>query len=164
MDLHVWRSSESENRIFSVWFVCVCASICLCFCVTVISITQKQITAETWNLVFYICIKYRCFLKLFIKIGQNSVYRNTQKNSNTLRPMDKIPCWFNLISLDCTRYKILDFFRQAKNSEHVYVTAIMLHACLPILAWRKLGLRFFYPKQMLPFFLPLIVLILLIKH
>ena len=39
-------------------------------CVSVISINQKQITAETSNLVFYICIIYRCYLKLFMKIGQ----------------------------------------------------------------------------------------------
>ena len=42
---------ESKNHIFSVWSVCVC----------VISITQKQITAETSNFVFYICIAYRCY-------------------------------------------------------------------------------------------------------
>ena len=39
-------------------------------CVSLISIIQKQNTAETWKLVFYICIMYRCYLKLFIKIGQ----------------------------------------------------------------------------------------------
>ena len=45
-------------------------SLCVCVCVSVISITQKQITAETSNFVFYICITYRCYLKLFMKIGQ----------------------------------------------------------------------------------------------
>ena len=60
MDLHVLKPSESENNIFSVWSVCV----------SVISITQKQITAETSNLVFYICIMRRCYLKLFMKIAQ----------------------------------------------------------------------------------------------
>ena len=35
---------------------------------TVINITQKQLTAETSNLVFYICIIRRCYLKLFMKI------------------------------------------------------------------------------------------------
>ena len=39
-------------------------------CVSVISITLKQITTEASNLVFYICIMYRCYLKRFIKIGQ----------------------------------------------------------------------------------------------
>ena len=56
----VLRSYESENHIFSKWSVCVC----------LISITLKQITAETSNLVFNICITYRCYLKRFIKIGQ----------------------------------------------------------------------------------------------
>ena len=35
MDLHVMRSPESENHIFSVW------SVCMCVCVSVISITQN---------------------------------------------------------------------------------------------------------------------------
>ena len=42
MDLHILRSPGSENHIFSVWSVCMH----VCVCVTVISITQKQITAE----------------------------------------------------------------------------------------------------------------------
>ena len=37
MDLHVMRSPESENHIFSVWSVCLC----VCF-----HKTQKQTTAE----------------------------------------------------------------------------------------------------------------------
>ena len=37
IDLHVLKSSESESHIFSVWSACV----------SVISITQKQITAES---------------------------------------------------------------------------------------------------------------------
>ena len=87
LDLHVLRSPESENHIFSVWPVCIvslCVSMCvpvslslsLCVCVSVISITQKQITAETSNLVLYICI----------------MYRGTQKNSYILRPMDGFSC------------------------------------------------------------------------
>ena len=40
MDLHVMRAPESENHILSIW------SVCMCICVSVISITQKQITAE----------------------------------------------------------------------------------------------------------------------
>ena len=50
INLHDMTTPESENHIFNVWFVCVCVS-CVCFCVrayvSVISITQKQITAET---------------------------------------------------------------------------------------------------------------------
>ena len=39
-------------------------------CVSVINITQKQITVESSNLAFYIFIIGRCYLKRFIKIGQ----------------------------------------------------------------------------------------------
>ena len=69
MDLHAMRSPESENHIFNVWSVCV----------FVISITQKQIIAETkfiyilfkLNLfIFYLCIQYMYSLKLFMKVGQ----------------------------------------------------------------------------------------------
>ena len=44
--------------------------VCVCVCVSVISISQKQIAAEYSNLVFYICIMYRRYLMLFMKIGQ----------------------------------------------------------------------------------------------
>ena len=44
---------ESENHIFSSWSVCV----------SVVSITQKQVAAETPNLVFYICFICKCYLK-----------------------------------------------------------------------------------------------------
>ena len=60
MDGHILRSRESEKHIFSVSSVCV----------SVISITQKQITAESSNVVLYICITGRCYLKHFIKIEQ----------------------------------------------------------------------------------------------
>ena len=69
MDLHVLRSPESENHTFSVWCEC------LCVCVSDNSITQKQITAEISNLIFYIWIMYRCNSKHFI--GQKSVHRGT---------------------------------------------------------------------------------------
>ena len=71
-------------------FVSACVSVYVSVSVSVISITQNQITAETSNLVFYICIMYKCYLKLFIKTDKNSVYRGRQKNYNTLRPMDEI--------------------------------------------------------------------------
>ena len=35
MDLHVLRSPESENLIFSKWSVCVCVCDCVCVCVSV---------------------------------------------------------------------------------------------------------------------------------
>ena len=70
MDLHVLWPPESENPIFSIWSMCVCMRIRACVCVCVISITEKQIAAETSNFVLYICIMCKCYLKLFIKIGQ----------------------------------------------------------------------------------------------
>ena len=48
----------------------ICMHVYVCVCVSVISITQKQITAETSKSVFYICIMYRCYLKILTKIGQ----------------------------------------------------------------------------------------------
>ena len=65
MDLHVTRTRESKNHIFS-FGVCIC----MCVRVSVINIIKKQITAKTSNLVIYICFMYRCYLKLFIKIGR----------------------------------------------------------------------------------------------
>ena len=56
----------SPKTTFLAFSMCVSVSLCL----SVISITQKQIKAETSNLVFNISIIYRCYLKLFIKIGQ----------------------------------------------------------------------------------------------
>ena len=61
IDLHVFRSPESENHVFSSWYVCVHD----------ISMHQKEITAETSCFLFYICMIYTCNLKLFIKIEQN---------------------------------------------------------------------------------------------
>ena len=44
MDLHVLRSPDSENQIFSGWSMFLC----------VISITQNQIRAENLNFLFYV--------------------------------------------------------------------------------------------------------------
>ena len=60
VDVNVLGFPESENYIFSGWFVCV----------SVISITQKQIMTETSNLIFYKYITCRCNLKFFVKIEQ----------------------------------------------------------------------------------------------
>ena len=38
--------------------------LCVCICVTVISITQKQVMAETANLIYYTSIIWRCYSKL----------------------------------------------------------------------------------------------------
>ena len=45
MDLRVMRTPESKSHIFSVWSVCMY----VCVCVSVISIAQRQITAETFK-------------------------------------------------------------------------------------------------------------------
>ena len=58
MDLHVMKFPKFENHIFSVW------SVYLFVCYQ----HQKQIAAETSNLIFYICTIYRYYLKHFIKI------------------------------------------------------------------------------------------------
>ena len=59
VDIHDLRIPASENHVFSDGSAEIYA--------TVINITQKQITAETSNLVFYICIICKLDLKLFIK-------------------------------------------------------------------------------------------------
>ena len=79
MDLHVLRSSKSENYISSGWSLCMCVCVSACVSVSVISITQKQITAETSNLVLNISIIYRCFLKYFMKIGQKLCVQGNTK-------------------------------------------------------------------------------------
>ena len=68
MDLHILRSPEYENHILAVLV-----------CVYLLSESQKQIRVETLNLVFYICIMFRYYLNLFIKIGQK-VCTGTHKN------------------------------------------------------------------------------------
>ena len=63
----------------------------ICVCVFFICITQKLIVAETLNLVFYICIIYRCYLKLFMNIGQMICVQRHTKHSNTLSSINAIP-------------------------------------------------------------------------
>ena len=55
--------------------------------VCVISITQKQITAETSNLVFYVCIKNTDAILNFYEDQTKTVYRGTQNNSNILHDL-----------------------------------------------------------------------------
>ena len=50
MNLQVVRSPVFENHIFTV------SSVFMCVYVSVISMTEKQITAKTSNLMFYICM------------------------------------------------------------------------------------------------------------
>ena len=77
IDLHAMGSHESENHSFSVWSVYL--SVCVCVCVPVINITQKQIAAESSNLAFNICVIGRCYLKLFVKIGQKLCVQGHRK-------------------------------------------------------------------------------------
>ena len=60
MDLQVLSSPEFENHTFSDLPVCV----------PVISITITEIKAETPNLVLYISITYKCYVKFLTQIGQ----------------------------------------------------------------------------------------------
>ena len=78
MDFHVLRFSEFENQTLGVGSV------------SVSSISPKQIILEISNLVFYICIIYRCYLKLFIKIGQRLWVLRHKKGFYALRPTDGI--------------------------------------------------------------------------
>ena len=63
MDFQVLRSLEYEKSHFQ-------RLVCVYLCVSVISITQKQVTAESSNMAFYICNICRCYLNFFIKTGQ----------------------------------------------------------------------------------------------
>ena len=84
MNLYVMRFPEFENHIFNL-FACVYVRLCI-----YISITRKQITEETSNLIFYTCIICRYYLKLFIKIEQKLFVQGHSKNPNTLRPVEGI--------------------------------------------------------------------------
>ena len=107
MDLHVMRALNSRIT-FLAFNLCVCEPVCLSVsvsaCVPVNSIIKKQFTPETLNLILHICIIDKCYMKLFIKIGQNCVYRGTQKNSNALRPIEGISDNWIFASLECIRY------------------------------------------------------------
>ena len=88
MDLCVLKPLESENHIFSDWFMCL--YVCVCVCVSFISITQKQIAVEISNLVFYICITRRCSSNLFMKIGiKLYIQRQTKELQYSCNPQYK---------------------------------------------------------------------------
>ena len=63
LDLHVLRSPESENHVFSGWSLCVC--VCLC----VNTITQERKVVECSNLVCRLYTIGACYPKLFIQIS-----------------------------------------------------------------------------------------------
>ena len=81
MKVFFWVNLWRENHNCSGWSACVCVSF--------INLTQKQITGETSNLVFHICIICRYYLKIFYEDRTNSVYSDTQKNF-VLQPMVEI--------------------------------------------------------------------------
>ena len=89
MNLHILRHPESKYHIFS-------DSLCVCACVrvlaSVISIPQKRIIAEVPNLIFYISIIYRYYLKNFMKIEQIVNKQTHKRNLNALRLTEKISC------------------------------------------------------------------------
>ena len=55
MDLHVWDPLNPKITSLAV-SLCMCAYACVCEYMSVISITQEHIAAESTNLVFYMCI------------------------------------------------------------------------------------------------------------
>ena len=84
-----------------------------CVYAPVISITLKQITAETSNLIFCISTICKCYFKLFMKIGQKFYVKGCMKISIALKPMDEISCYFLLVHLDCITYNEINipFYR-----------------------------------------------------
>ena len=118
MDLHRLRSPWTRKITFFAFFLYICVS--------VINITEKRITAESSNLVFNICIIYRCYLILFIKIGQKLCVQGHTNNSNTFRLMKGICCQFIFVHLACTKCnKISIHFWNAQ----MYVTKRMWYEC-----------------------------------
>ena len=82
MDLHVLRSPESENHIFSVWSVCMCVCICVCvsvcvsLCVCVcVCYQHNSKTNNSRNIKFGILYLYhmQMLLKTFYDYRTNSL-------------------------------------------------------------------------------------------
>ena len=69
VDLHILVFLESENHIFSG-----CSA-----CVYVTNIAQNRRTEITLNVLFYICIICRCYLKSFRKIDQKLIVQEHTK-------------------------------------------------------------------------------------
>ena len=80
--LFMFSGLLNPKIIFLALCLYVCVSACVCLCVTIISITRNQITEESSNLAFYICIIGRCYLKLYKDRTKTLRTRGTQKNSN----------------------------------------------------------------------------------
>ena len=90
MELHVLRSPESENHIFGYWSFCVCER----------KIDFNQHNSKTNNSRM---LKFSILNMYYIQMSLDlSAYRQTQKISNALWSMSKIPCYCSLTS-DCTK-------------------------------------------------------------
>ena len=102
IDMNVLRSLKSENHIFSIWYLYVCCQ-------------HNPKTNYSRNIKFGILHLYhiQMLLEAFYKDRKKlcvqrhtkefSVYRGTQKNSNTLRPMEEVSCCWIFAHLECTK-------------------------------------------------------------
>ena len=77
MDLHVLRSPESENHIFSKWSVCMC----VCVCVLCVCYQHNSETNYSRNFKFGIQHKYpiQMLLETFHQDQINSLYTETHE-------------------------------------------------------------------------------------
>ena len=93
IDLQVLRSPESENNIFSVWSVCMCACVCVCVCVCVsvcacvcayVCYQHNSKTNCSKNIKFTILHLYHIQMlhEIFYKDRTKTPYTGTQNNSN----------------------------------------------------------------------------------
>ena len=87
------------------------------------------------NIKLFYTLSFLCLH--IIKIGQKLLYRGTQKNHNTLRPMDGISYSLIFAYLDCAKYTEIHiyFFYGQKHAN--YKIWNELHACLTYRASQK---------------------------
>jgi hypothetical protein len=71
VEIHVLRSPESKETIFSKWSVCVC--VCMCVCMSVNRLSEKLRLLERPNLEHQLLVISRCDSKVLVKIGQPEV-------------------------------------------------------------------------------------------
>ena len=101
------RSPESQNHIFNGWSECV----------SVVSIIQKLIAAETLNSVFHMRIIYKFYLKLFIKIKINNLCIGAEKKFETLQPKTEfLVSEFPYIQIALNLMKVTYVFNVLKNT------------------------------------------------
>ena len=104
-DLHVFRSHESENHIFSAW------SVCMHVCVSVISIAQKKLQhdLQIWHSksVSSVNANWFFFYKVWIKTLFTGSHKRILKHNCRV---DGISCWWILVHLDCTKYNEIKIY------------------------------------------------------